>query len=287
MKTFLPFILSMAIFGTIGIVVRPIELTSSERAFWSSLIGSFFLSIILLIMKKRIHLLFIFRHAGILLLSAIALSGNWIFLYQAYDYTSISNATLAYYFAPVFVLLLAPFLLKEAWSLKKIACIIFALFGMMLIMGANFNSSPTEQLGLLYGVAAATFYATLMLVNKFIPEIDKLELTVIQLALAAIVLGIYVAFTDGFHIATLDAHTLPFIFILGIVNTGIGFWLFFMGMDGLNGQSIAMLSYVDPFVAIIISAWLLQEPMTETQIIGAILLLGSTLISELKFKKRI
>lgn len=287
MKTFLPFILSMAIFGTIGIVVRPIELASSERAFWSSLIGSIFLSIILLLMKKRIHFSFIFRHAGILLLSAIALSGNWIFLYQSYDYTSISNATLAYYFAPVFVLLLAPFLLKEAWTLKKVLCIIFALFGMMLIVGASFNSSATDQLGLLYGFAAAAFYATLMLVNKFIPEIDKLELTVIQLALAALLLGIYVSFTDGFHIAALDAHTLPFIFILGIVNTGIGFWLFFIGMDGLTGQSIAMLSYVDPLVAIIISAWLLQEPMSMTQIIGAFVLLSSTLISELKFRKKI
>lgn len=157
---------------------------------------------------------------------------------------------------------------------------------MMLIVGASFNSSATDQLGLLYGFAAAAFYATLMLVNKFIPEIDKLELTVIQLALAALLLGIYVSFTDGFHIAALDAHTLPFIFILGIVNTGIGFWLFFIGMDGLTGQSIAMLSYVDPLVAIIISAWLLQEPMSMTQIIGAFVLLSSTLISELKFRKK-
>ncbi|WP_370362777.1 DMT family transporter [Kurthia sp. Dielmo] len=199
--------------------------------------------------EKRIHFTFIFRHAGILLLSAIALSGNWIFLYQSYDYTSISNATLAYYFAPVFVLLLAPFLLKEAWTVKKVLCIIIALFGMILIVGASFNSIMDEQLGLLYGFAAAAFYATLMLVNKFTTEIDKLELTVIQLTLAAIVLGIYVSLTDGFH--------------------------------------IAMLSYVDPLVAIVIFVWLLHEPMTIAQLMGAVLLLGSTLISELKFKKRI
>lgn len=287
MKTFLPFILSTAIFGTIGVVIRPIELASSKRAFWSSLIGSIFLSIILLLMKKRIHFTFIFRHAGILLLSAIALSGNWIFLYQSYDYTSISNATLPYYFAPVFVLLLAPFLLKEAWTVKKVLCIIIALFGMILIVGASFNSIMDEQLGLLYGFAAAAFYATLMLVNKFIPEIDKLELTVIQLTLAAIVLGIYVSLTDGFRIAMLNTQTFPFIFILGVVNTGIGFWLFSIGMDGLKGQSIAMLSYVDPLVAIVIFVWLLHEPMTIAQLMGAVLLLSSTLISELKFKKRI
>ncbi|HIX42006.1 MAG TPA: DMT family transporter, partial [Candidatus Kurthia intestinigallinarum] len=133
----------------------------------------------------------------------------------------------------------------------------------------------------------AAFYATLMLVNKFIPEIDKLEPTVIQLTLAAIVLGIYVSLTDGFHIAMLNTQTFPFIFILGVVNTGIGFWLFSIGMDGLKGQSIAMLSYVDPLVAIVIFVWLLHEPMTIAQLMGAVLLLGSTLISELKFKKRI
>ena len=53
-------------------------------------------------------------------------------------------------------------------------------------------------------------------------------------------------------------------------------------MEGLKGQSIAMLSYVDPFVAIVISTMILQEPMTIVQILGGVLLLGSTFVSEIR-----
>jgi len=145
--------------------------------------------------------------------------------------------------------------------------------------------SATESddfLGLTFGLMAAAFYAALLLLNKFIKEMDKLELTIIQLGTTALLLLPYVFLTEGLGIFELSRASIPFILILGIVNTGIGFWLFFSGMEKLKGQSIAMLSYVDPFVAILISAMILQEQMTLVQIIGGVLLLGSTFVSEIR-----
>lgn len=260
MKSKFQFIVSMIIFGTIGLVVRYIDLAASERALLSSLLGCLFLFFIFSIMKKKISWNLVKSNALFLFLSGVALGGNWIFLYQSYDHTSLANATLGYYFAPVFVMILSPVVLKEQLSIKKIICIVIAIIGMIMIVGEGVSATASDDfLGLTFGLSAAAFYAALLLLNKFIKEMDKLELTIIQLGTTALLLLPYVFLTEGFGIFGLSSASIPFILILGIVNTGIGFWLFFLGMEKLKGQSIAMLSYVDPFVAILISAMILQE----------------------------
>lgn len=281
MKSNIQFILSMIIFGTIGLVVRYIDLSSSETAFLSSSIGCLFLLFVFLMMKKTIPWKLVKANVSALFLSSIALGGNWIFLYQSYDYTTVTNATLAYYFAPVFVLILSPIILNERLPMKKIGCIGVAIVGMLLIVGNGLSTSGKDDiLGIFFGLVAAAFYAALMLVNKFIQNIDKLEITIIQLGTTALLLLPYVFFTEGLGILEVTRSSIPFIILLGIINTSLGFWLFFSGMQKLKGQSIAMLSYVDPFVAILISGAILQEQMTIIQMFGGALLLSSTFVSE-------
>ncbi|MCY9076948.1 DMT family transporter [Bacillus inaquosorum] len=291
MKSKIQFILSMIIFGTMGLVVRYIDLSSSETALLSSSIGCLFLIIVFFMMKKTIPWKLVKANAYILFLSGIALGGNWIFLYQSYDHTTLTNATLGYYFAPVFVMILSPFVLKEQLPVKKIVCVGIAIIGMLLVVGNGISASGTEDLlGIFFGLVAAAFYAALMLINKFIHHMGRLEITIIQLGITALLLLPYVFFTEGFGIFGVSRSSIPFIIILGIVNTGIGFWLFFSGMQKLKGQSIAMLSYVDPFVAILISVIILQEQMTIVQMLGGALLLGSTFVSEnksIKFPKQL
>lgn len=236
-----------------------------------------------MMMKKTIPWKLVKANAYTLFLSGIALGGNWIFLYQSYNHTTLTNATLGYYFAPVFVMILSPFVLKEQLSVKKMVCIGVAIIGMVLIVGNGIIASGTgDLLGIFFGLIAAACYAALMLLNKFIHRMGRLEITIIQLGLTAVLLLPYVFFTEGFGIFGVSRSSVPFIIILGIVNTGIGFWLFFSGMQKLKGQSIAMLSYVDPFVAILISAIILREQMTIVQMLGGALLLGSTFVSENK-----
>ncbi|MCM3644009.1 DMT family transporter [Priestia megaterium] len=290
MKYKIQFVLSMIIFGTMGLIVRYIDLSSSEIALLSSSIGCLFLMIVFLMRKRTISWKLVKVNACILFFSGIALGGNWMFIYQAYDHTTLTNATLGYYFAPVFVMILSPFILKEQLPVKKIICIGIAIIGMLMIVGNGVSASGTEDLlGIVFGLLAAACYAALMLLNKFIRLMGRLEITIIQLGITALLLLPYVFLTEGFGVFEVSKSSVPFIIILGIVNTGVGFWLFFSGMEKLKGQSIAMLSYVDPFVAILISAVILREHMTIVQIIGGALLLGSTFISENKvinFPKR-
>lgn len=286
MKSSIQFILSMIIFGTIGLVVRYIDLSSSETAFLSSSIGFLFLTLVFINKRKSFSWQKIKSCGIFLFLSGIALGGNWIFLYQSYEYTTLTNATLGYYFAPVFVMLLSPIFLKEKLSFKKVICIFVAVLGMMFIVGNGVSASGREDLiGIILGLIAAAFYAALMLLNKFIKEMNRLEVTIIQLLVTALILLPYVLITEGLNMLSVSSSSIPFIIFLGIVNTGIGFWLFFSGMEKLKGQSIAVLSYVDPFVAILISGLILQEQFTLLQIIGGVLLLGSTFASEIRFRR--
>lgn len=291
MKSKIQFLSSMVIFGTIGAFVRFIDLSSSEIALLRGLIGSLFLMAVMFMMKKKMSWALVKKNIFVLLLSSIALSGNWIFLFEAYKHTTISNATLSYYFAPVFVLLLTPIVLKEKLSTKKIICIGIAMLGMLLIVGNGGMSAAGSGhlLGIGYGLLAAILYASLMMINKFIKQMDGLEITFIQLGISTLLLMPYVFFTEGFGILEVSESSIPFILILGIVHTGIGFLLFFSGMQKIKGQSIAALSYADPITSLVVSVMILQEQMTIVQLLGGTLLLGATFISEnqaIRFSRR-
>lgn len=275
-------ITAMLIFGTIGIFVRNIDLSSKETALARGIIGSLFLAVVLMCSKEKISFQGIKKNFPILFLSGIGIGLNWIFLFQAYKYTTVSTATLSYYSAPVIVTILSPVILKEKLSLIKFLCVIGAMTGMIFIAGNSESSGAVynHTLGIIYGVSAAVFYASVIIMNKFIKGLGGLETTVTQLILASIVLVPYVIMTDGFDFSRMTKISYICLIILGVIHTGFAYFLYFSSLKELKGQTIAVLSYIDPISAVIISSLFLGEKMTFLQIVGGILILGSTFISE-------
>lgn len=278
-------ITAMLIFGTIGLFVKNIELSSSEIALTRGFIGGVTLILATIFLKKKISFEAIKNNLYLLIFSGLAVGLNWIFLFQGYKYTSISNATLSYYFAPVFVTILAPFILKEKLTLSKFLCVLMALVGMFCIVGVDGINGGSDLIGIVYGLLAAGFYASVILMNKFLKEIDSIEITVIQLISATITLLPYVLYVEGLGILSVSSVSIPYILILGIVHTGIAYLLYFSSLQGLKGQTIAVLSYIDPVFAIIISAVILKEQLGVLQIIGGVLILGSSFLSEFLNRK--
>lgn len=278
-------ITAMLIFGTIGLFVKNIELSSSEIALTRGFIGGVTLILATIFLKKKISFEAIKNNLYLLIFSGLAVGLNWIFLFQGYKYTSISNATLSYYFAPVFVTILAPFILKEKLTLSKFLCVLMALVGMFCIVGVDGINGGSDLIGIVYGLLAAGFYASVILMNKFLKGIDSIEITVIQLISATITLLPYVLYVEGFRILSVSSVSIPYILILGIVHTGIAYLLYFSSLQGLKGQTIAVLSYIDPVFAIIISAVILKEQLGFLQIIGGVLILGSSFLSEFLNRK--
>lgn len=278
-------ITAMLIFGTIGLFVKNIELSSSEIALTRGFIGGVTLILATIFFKKKISFEAIKNNLYLLIFSGLAVGLNWIFLFQGYKYTSISNATLSYYFAPVFVTILAPFILKEKLTLSKFLCVLMALVGMFCIVGVDGINGGSDLIGIAYGLLAAGFYASVILMNKFLKGIDSIEITVIQLISATITLLPYVLYVEGLGILSVSSVSIPYILILGIVHTGIAYLLYFSSLQGLKGQTIAVLSYIDPVFAIIISAVILKEQLGFLHIIGGVLILGSSFLSEFLNRK--
>jgi RarD protein len=276
----------MVIFGAVGVFAKYIDLSSSEIALFMSLIGGLLLFGISIITKNKVSWPNIKKNALALLLASIALSGNWVFLFQSYKETTIANAALSYYFAPVLVTVMSPIVLKEKLSLKKCLCVCAALFGLILILQSGRSGEDGNHLlGIVFGLIAATFYAILTLTNKFIRNMNGLEITVTQLLLSSVLLIAYLFIAEEKSgLFQISSDSVILILVLGILHAGVGFYLFFSGMKGLEGQSIAILSYVDPLTSLLISALVIGESMTVFQIFGAILLLGSTFISEVSIK---
>ena len=278
----------MAIFGSIGLVVRFIPVPSGEIALLRGLIGCGCLSLMVCLNRRSLAWDPIRKHRLILLLSGIALSGNWVFLFQAFKHTTIPNAVLCYYTAPLFLVLMARAVVKERVSILKLACIAGSMAGMVLIAlsSQDVNLGPAPRMGILYGLLAAICYASLMLLNTLMPDLSGLPRTLIQLVLATLLLVPWVALEDGFSDTQRLLAAWPWILILGVIQTAVGFHLFFSGLKGMPRHAIALLGYVDPLVALTLSAVVLHERLHGLQWAGGLLILGSTLAGQVVAWKR-
>lgn len=276
---------AMFIFGTLAPFVRNINVSSGELALYRAVLAALLVGGYLLVTKQKLSLRSIKKELFLLLLSGVAMGINWIFLFEAYKYTTVSVATLSYYFAPVIVMVVCPLIFKEKLTGKQILCFAMATAGLVLITGTA-GGGKQDLLGIAFGLAAAAFYATVMLLNKFIKGVMGLHRTFIQFLSAIVVLVPYVACTSGFTLGGLSGTGWTNLLIVGLVHTGITYCMYFTALKELPGQKVAILSYIDPLVAVLVSVVLLNEGMTLPQMIGGVLILGFTLWSELPKRKK-
>ena len=218
----------------------------------------------------------------LLLASGVAMGINWILLFEAYRYTTVSVATLAYYFAPVIVTVVCPILFHEKLTGKQVLCFVMSTLGLVLITGIGNLGGGSDGIGILFGLGAAVFYATVILLNKFIKNVDGIHRTFLQFLAAIVTLMPYVLLTGGVTLGSLSGTGWVNLLIVGLVHTGVTYCLYFSAIKSLPGQKAAILSYIDPLVAVLISVTILGEPMTPQQAAGGVLILGFTLWNEIK-----
>ncbi len=284
-------IFSMTLFGTIGLFVRWIPLPSATVALVRGVVGTVFLLVWMKLKGVRSDAAVVKKNLPLLCVSGAAIGFNWILLFEAYRYTTVSTATLCYYMAPVLVTLASPLVCREKLTARRLLCVAAAVLGMVFVSGAVPGGGLTagQGKGVLLGLGAAVLYASVILMNKRIDGLDAAPRTMLQLAAAAVVLAPYVAFTGvtdpavGWGSLPL---TLALLAVVGVLHTGFAYKLYFGSIQSLSVQTAAMLSYIDPVVAILLSALLLREAMSPLQALGAVLVLGSALAGELPGKKK-
>lgn len=305
---------SMLIFGTIGIFRRYIPLPSGLLAFSRGAIGAVFLGLFMkcrgaLKQKKKagshecgeyserseesgnrdaqkaLQVLQGKTSAGtmlLLILSGALIGVNWILLFEAYNYTTVATATLCYYMEPTIVILLSPLFFRERLIAKKLICALLAVLGMSLVSGAADQGLPQGDalMGILYGLGAAVLYASVVIMNKCIRNVDPYLKTILQLASASICITPYLAVTGQFSHVELNRFSVLMLLIVGLVHTGIAYTLYFGSTDGLKAQTIALFSYIDPVSALFFSMLFLHEPMSAAGLAGAVLILGAAFAAE-------
>ncbi len=274
---------AMAIFGTVGIFVRYIPLPAATVALFRGVMGLICLLAAMAATKKKLNWEQIRKNLWVLLLSGGAMGLNWVFLFESYNHTTVATATICYYLAPVFLVLASP-LLGERLTGKKLALSGIALLGMVFVSGV-LEGGLFGAKGIAFAVGAAVLYATVMFLNKKLGPIDAYDKTVAQLAAAAVVILPYVLLTGGFGMGQMAGLDYGLLAVVGIVHTGVAYWLYFGALGKLPSQTVALFSYLDPVIAIVLSALWLREPLGWQGVLGAALILGSTLAGELPAEK--
>ena len=277
------FIASMLIFGTIGIFRRYIPLPSAFLAFARGILGGLFLLTFVRLGRKRGSAPLPKRQFLHFALTGAMIGFNWMLLFEAYNHTTVAVATLCYYMQPTIVILLSPLVFGERMTGRKALCALLSVAGMVLVSGVIGEKTPRsgDLPGILLGLGAAVLYACVIIMNKKVRGADVYQRTTVQLLAAGAVMIPYLLLTGGFGGMTFTPVNLLLLLTVGVVHTGIAYALYFGSMDGLSVQSVAVLSYVDPVSALLFSVVLLKEPLSPLNLIGAVLIIGSALMSEI------
>lgn len=276
-------IASMVIFGTIGIFVEYIAMPSGVVAAFRGIAGMLVLLITMAVSKKKPDKAAIKRRLPIIVASGAAIGFNWILLFEAYRHTGVPVATVCYYMAPIIVIALSPFFFKERLGLKKIICVAVALLGAVAVSGV-LQADTSKLTGILLGLGAAVLYASVVIMNKFLADVPSLERTALQLGAAGFTVLPYALATMGD--INVNPLSLGLLLVVGVFHTGFAYTMYFGAVGKLKGQTVAILSYIDPASAILLSALFLSQTPTALEALGAVLIIGAAFVGEVSFKRR-
>ena len=279
----LSLIAAMSIFGTIGLLRRSLPVPSGFLAMLRGLLGALALLLFVYLRGERLSLAAIRANRLRLVVSGTLIGFGWILLFEAYRYTTVATATLCYYMTPVFTLMAAPFVLREKLTLRKLCCLAAALLGMVFVSGVTRAglSGMSEWRGVLLALGSAILYAGVVLINKKIHGIRPYDRTIVQIGTAGAVLIPYVLLTEDLASVVFAPRTILLLLVAGLVHTGFAYALYFSSVDALSAQTLSLLSYLDPVVAVTLSALVLREPLTAMDALGAVLILCAAIVAEL------
>ncbi len=281
----LMFILTMMAFGTVSLFVRRVGLPPAEVSFWRAVIALVAIGLFMGATGRFRALLTLKPWLWRFLLSGFVMAANWILLFEAIRHTSIALATLAYYLAPTLILLASAWLLRERVTRGQALCFALSTLGLVLMLGVS-GGSRGDLRGILLALGSAVLYAAVVMMNRTAGDADGVARTFVQFCAAALALLPYLAFGRGFEAARLDAGAALSLLVLGLFHTGVCYCLYFIALPHLKGQQVAIFSYLDPLVAVLLSVLLLGEPVGSLQLLGGGLMVLGALLNETLAQRR-
>ena len=273
-------IVVMALWGSLGIFVRSIPISSLLLAFSRAVIA---LPILMLGVKMSgLSLRDCFRKENTpLMISGILIGLAWVLFFAGFRLTSIANVTFIYNMCPIYVLILSPILLKEKITKFQLITIFVAFLGFVLIIGQSIDFSDAAFLGILAATFSGILYALIVIINrKYATHLRGEDVAFIQLLFAMIVLFPFVLGTNAFvQFSEMTSLAWILLLILGIFHTGLAYIGYFQSYKTCSASTVAQFTYLDPAFALIFGYFLASESLTLIQGLGGLLILGSTFIT--------
>lgn len=282
-RSYMKYFAALLLFGFNGIVASFIDLSSYEIVLLRTFIGNVLLIALFFLTRNKLTFYQYKNDSLFLLLSGIAMGTSWMFLYEAYAQIGVSIASLCYYCGPVIVMALSPLLFREKLTASKLCGFAAVLIGIILVNGSAFDGNGNLW-GIFCGLMSAVMYAAMVICNKKARRITGMENATLQLFVSFLTVFIFVLFKQGLTVHLHTEDIIP-VLILGLFNTGIGCYFYFSSIGKLPVQTVAVCGYLEPLSAVVFSVIVLHETMLPIRILGAALIIGGAVSSELVKRK--
>ena len=265
-------IFSALFMATIGVFSKITGLPAVTISFFRLALGAIFLALFLLA-TRQIHLLWRWP-TWTVLLSGVLLAGFILLYVQAMHLTTMANAIMIIYLAPLAAAIYAHFKLKEYLAPMGWACIALALlgFGAMLEFHLDFTANNGHLTGLALAGLAMGCYAGFILINRLIqPTVPVLTRSFYQLTSAALVcFPLY--WTSA---PPVPASAAPWLLGTGLIPGFLAITFAVMALSRLPAATFGTLAYFEP-VAVVIFGWtLFGETLSPLQLVGCALIIIS------------
>ncbi len=281
------FVSSVVLFGTLTVILYYLNMPPVITVFFRGSLGFLTVMVVMFAMGKRPDFKAIKSNLLWLIVSGAALGINWVFLFSAYNYVGVAVATLINYMAPMFAIFLSAFIYKERLSLAKLLCIIVTFIGVVFASGIFGKKVDFfNPIGILIAGIATLSFVVIIFCNKKFKDISFYDKTTFQLGTSAIVVLPFALNVFGDLDRAFDLKTIVLIAIVGIVQTGIAYCFYFDGIGKLPIQTSSILGYIEPALAVILSMTVLKQPTSVIGILGAILVIGGAIASEIVGRKQ-
>ncbi len=224
----LKLILVMMIWGSLGVFTRSIPLSALSLAFLRAVIA---LPVLFIVMKLRKTDKVKWKLLIPYMLSGVLIAFGWLTLFYGFKHTSITSAVIIYNMCPIYVMIAAPLVCKEAITLLQRVVISTSFLGLVCIVGNNL-ADGYGYIGMLFSAVSGMLYAAIVLINRNIEvRIDNKKATFVQIMMAMLVLLPFVII-DGSIVKIVDINGMAIVYtlLLGIVHTGIAYSLFFFNL---------------------------------------------------------
>ncbi|MFH1983508.1 MAG: DMT family transporter [Pseudomonadota bacterium] len=264
--------LSAVLMGTIGVFSKITGLPAEVITFFRLLLGAGFMAIYLVAIRKADLL----RQwpSWPVLINGCFLAGFIIFYVQAMNYTSMANAIMLVYLAPLAASIAAHLFLNERLNVLGAGLIILALFGFAMMMGfrVEISRQSSEFIGICFGLLALICYAGFILLNRIIPkQIHVYTRTFYQLLVGALVMLPLVLNS----IQSVKTEHVPWLIGTGFFPGFLAILFAVIALSRLPAAVFGTIAYIEP-VAVVVFGWtLFGETLSPLQIGGCLLIILS------------